>query len=84
MIIALCIAGVTPLLGWATIKLPFTPVAFATGLTIFCLMPTTLGVGVSLVTSAKVILPSVRNAAHAGSDLHRCKFIVNFFAHVCL
>ena len=48
------LAGITPLLGWATVKLPFTPVAFATGLTIFCIMPTTLGVGVSLVTSAKV------------------------------
>lgn len=52
-------AGITPVLGWATIRLPFTPLAFGTGLTIFCIMPTTLGVGVSLVTSAKVALTAL-------------------------
>ncbi|KAK9901268.1 hypothetical protein WJX75_003294 [Coccomyxa subellipsoidea] len=53
----IAILGITPLWGWATIKLPFTPMAFATGLTIFCIMPTTLGVGVSLVSSAKGNVP---------------------------
>jgi hypothetical protein len=50
------IIGLTPLLGFATRHLPLQPATFATGLTIFCVVPTTLGVGVSLVTSAKVSL----------------------------
>ncbi|KAI8476773.1 MAG: putative sodium bile acid cotransporter [Monoraphidium minutum] len=47
------IVGVTPLLAWAVRGLPFSPPELATGLAIFAVMPTTLGVGVSLVTSAK-------------------------------
>lgn len=50
----LSIVGLTPLLAYAVRDLPFSPKEFSTGLAIFCLMPTTLGVGVSLVTSAKV------------------------------
>eukprot|EP00877_Chromochloris_zofingiensis_P005101 jgi/Chrzof1/14592/Cz09g08200.t1 len=45
--------GITPLLGFAVRLLPFTPPEFTVGFTIFCIVPTTLGVGVSLVTSAK-------------------------------
>lgn len=48
------IIGITPILGWAARSLPLVPAGFATGLAIFCIMPTTLGVGVSLVNSAKV------------------------------
>ncbi|KIZ06026.1 hypothetical protein MNEG_1933 [Monoraphidium neglectum] len=47
------IVGVTPLLAFAVRDLPFTPPEYATGLALFCIVPTTLGVGVSLVTSAK-------------------------------
>ena len=48
----LSILGLTPLLGFGVAKLPLEPAAFVTGLTIFTIVPTTLGVGVSLVTSA--------------------------------
>ena len=48
------IVGFTPVLAFAVRDLPLTPSAFATGLAIMCVVPTTLGVGVSLVTSAKV------------------------------
>ncbi|KIZ05648.1 hypothetical protein MNEG_2317, partial [Monoraphidium neglectum] len=47
------IVGITPLLAWGLRGLPFEPREFATGLAIFAVMPTTLGVGISLVTSAK-------------------------------
>lgn len=50
----LSIVALTPLLAFGVRDLPFSPREFATGLAIFCMMPTTLGVGVSLVTSAKV------------------------------
>lgn len=48
------IVGVTPLLAYAVRLLPLTPAEFTTGLVLFCVVPTTLGVGVSLTTSAKV------------------------------
>jgi hypothetical protein len=48
------IVGVTPLLAFAVRDLPLSPPEYATGLALFCIMPTTLGVGISLVTSAKV------------------------------
>ncbi|GBF89758.1 BASS family transporter [Raphidocelis subcapitata] len=47
------ILGITPLLAFALKLLPFKPREFATGLAIFATVPTTLGVGISLVTSAK-------------------------------
>eukprot|EP00879_Flechtneria_rotunda_P008696 GHRR01009109.1.p2 GENE.GHRR01009109.1~~GHRR01009109.1.p2 ORF type:complete len:214 (+),score=39.85 GHRR01009109.1:147-788(+) len=47
------IVGITPLLGFAVRLLPLTPAEYVTGLTIFTVVPTTLGVGVSLATSAK-------------------------------
>lgn len=48
------IIGITPLLGFATRLLPLKPAEYVAGLTIFTVVPTTLGVGVSLVQSAKV------------------------------
>eukprot|EP00898_Chlorokybus_atmophyticus_P007212 jgi/Chlat1/7492/Chrsp61S07014 len=47
------IVALTPNLAWAVKHLPFSPPELSTGLVIFCLVPTTLGVGVSLVNSAK-------------------------------
>ncbi|GIL70758.1 hypothetical protein Vretimale_3844 [Volvox reticuliferus] len=49
----LMILLVTPALGFAMREIPLTPPAFAVGLTIFCLVPTTLGIGVALVRSCK-------------------------------
>jgi high-affinity Fe2+/Pb2+ permease len=63
------IIGLTPLLGFAMRHLPLHPRAFATGLTIFCVVPTTLGVGVSLVTSAKVRLARTRPFAVICGDV---------------
>ncbi|KAG2499005.1 hypothetical protein HYH03_003191 [Edaphochlamys debaryana] len=47
------ISFVTPLLGFAMREIPLTPPAFSVGLTIFCLVPTTLGIGIALVRSCK-------------------------------
>ncbi|GFR49826.1 hypothetical protein Agub_g11766, partial [Astrephomene gubernaculifera] len=41
----------TPCLGFALRSAPLEPRAFATGLAIFCVAPTTLGVGVALTTA---------------------------------
>eukprot|EP00667_Euglena_gracilis_P009121 EG_transcript_9263 len=43
----------TPCLGFATKEMPLAPPEFVIGLTIFCVVPTTLGVGVALVGGAK-------------------------------
>eukprot|EP00668_Euglena_longa_P017800 GGOE01022249.1.p1 GENE.GGOE01022249.1~~GGOE01022249.1.p1 ORF type:complete len:449 (+),score=122.92 GGOE01022249.1:101-1348(+) len=48
---ALAILFLTPCLGLAAPLLPLTPPEFATGLAIFSAVPTTLGVGVALVTA---------------------------------
>lgn len=45
------ILGITPLLGFVMLKIPFSEAAFSTGLAIFCTVPTTLSSGVALVTS---------------------------------
>lgn len=47
------IIGITPLLAFLIREFPLTPPEYVTGLTIFCVVPTTLGVGVSLTNSAK-------------------------------
>ncbi|KAG2453576.1 hypothetical protein HYH02_001794 [Chlamydomonas schloesseri] len=47
------ISIVTPILGFAMREIPLTPPAFSVGLTIFCLVPTTLGIGIALVRSCK-------------------------------
>ncbi|KAG2439236.1 hypothetical protein HXX76_004598 [Chlamydomonas incerta] len=47
------ISLITPILGFAMREIPLTPPAFAVGLTIFCLVPTTLGIGIALVRSCK-------------------------------
>ncbi|WIA38882.1 hypothetical protein OEZ86_002156 [Tetradesmus obliquus] len=49
----LSIIGITPLLGFAVRLLPLAPPEYVAGLTIFTLVPTTLGVCVSLAQSAK-------------------------------
>jgi sodium/bile acid cotransporter 7 len=49
----LAILGATPCLGFAALRLPLRPHEFAVGLAIFCVVPTTLGVGVALTGAAK-------------------------------
>ena len=49
----LAILGATPMLGFAALRLPLRPHEFAVGLAIFCVVPTTLGVGVALTSAAK-------------------------------
>jgi len=56
----LSIIGITPLLGFAVRLLPLQPAEYVAGLTIFTVVPTTLGVGVSLAQSAKVSCTSDR------------------------
>eukprot|EP00898_Chlorokybus_atmophyticus_P008906 jgi/Chlat1/9016/Chrsp94S08290 len=50
---SVAILAITPCLGFATRSLPLKPTEFATGLTIFTTVPTTLGVGVALVGASK-------------------------------
>jgi ACR3 family arsenite efflux pump ArsB len=47
------ILGITPCLGFGVLALPFQPPEFATGLALFCVVPTTLGVGVALTAASK-------------------------------
>jgi sodium/bile acid cotransporter 7 len=47
------ILGITPCLGFGMLALPFQPPEFATGLALFCVVPTTLGVGVALTAVSK-------------------------------
>lgn len=48
-----CINVLTTFIAFATIRFPFPTQRYAVGLTIFCSVPTTLGVGVALTTEAK-------------------------------
>eukprot|EP01036_Dinobryon_divergens_P032569 gene32569-42185_t len=48
----LVILFVTPLLSLALVQLPMEPREFAVGLAIFCIVPTTLGVGVALTAAS--------------------------------
>jgi SBF-like CPA transporter family (DUF4137) len=75
----LSIIGLTPVLGFALRDLPLHPEGFVIGLTIFCIVPTTLGVGVSLVTSAKV-----RSARESPLLLSSSCSAVSFMFPVCL
>ena len=43
------ILALTPMFGFAVQNIPFSEAAFATGLTVFCAVPTTLSSGVALV-----------------------------------
>jgi sodium/bile acid cotransporter 7 len=44
---------ISPCLGFAMVRLPLNPAEFSTGLAIFCVVPTTLGVGVALTAASK-------------------------------
>eukprot|EP00892_Ulva_mutabilis_P004030 jgi/Ulvmu1/199/UM001_0203.1 len=48
----IAVLGLTPLLGFAMLQIPFDNKAFATGLAIFCSVPTTLSSGIALVRAA--------------------------------
>jgi solute carrier family 10 (sodium/bile acid cotransporter), member 7 len=47
------ILGLTPLLGFVALRIPFREDAFASGLAIFCAVPTTLSSGVALVQAVR-------------------------------
>ncbi|KAF6235189.1 SBF-like CPA transporter family-domain-containing protein [Scenedesmus sp. NREL 46B-D3] len=47
------ILAITPCLGFGMLALPLQPPEFATGLALFCVVPTTLGVGVALTAACK-------------------------------
>uniref|UniRef100_A0A383W7R8 Uncharacterized protein n=1 Tax=Tetradesmus obliquus TaxID=3088 RepID=A0A383W7R8_TETOB len=49
----IAILAITPCLGFAMLAIPFQPPEFATGLALFCVVPTTLGVGVALTAASK-------------------------------
>lgn len=53
----IAILGITPMLGFVMLKIPFSEKAFSTGLAIFCTVPTTLSSGVALVTSVCAFHP---------------------------
>jgi solute carrier family 10 (sodium/bile acid cotransporter), member 7 len=59
------ILGITPLLAFAVIEIPFSEKAFATGLAIFCAVPTTLSSGVALVSA-------VRTTGHVAQSVALC------------
>ena len=45
--------GVTPLLGFAACLLPLDPPELSTGLVVLCAVPTTLGIGIALTSTAR-------------------------------
>jgi predicted Na+-dependent transporter len=47
------ILGVTPMLSFAMLELPFKEKAFSTGFALFCSVATTLSSGVALVQSVR-------------------------------
>lgn len=49
----MAILAVTPCFAFIVLRIPFQPVEFGTGLALFCIVPTTLGVGVALTAAAK-------------------------------
>ena len=50
------ILALTPMFGFAVQNIPFRKEAFATGLTVFCAVPTTLSSGVALVQAVRLEL----------------------------
>jgi hypothetical protein len=44
---------ITPCFGFLMLMIPLQPREFATGLALFCVVPTTLGVGVALTAASK-------------------------------
>ena len=48
----LAILGATPCIAFGALRLPLHPREFAVGLAIFCVVPTTLGVGVALTAAS--------------------------------
>lgn len=48
----IAILGLTPLMGFLMVQIPFEPVQFRYGLALFCCVPTTLTSGVTLVNGA--------------------------------
>lgn len=47
------ILGITPCVAFGAVRIPLEPREFAVGLAIFCVVPTTLGVGVALTTASR-------------------------------
>lgn len=47
------ILAITPCFGFIMLLLPLRPAEFSTGLALFCVVPTTLGVGVALTAASK-------------------------------
>lgn len=49
------ILGITPLLGFVMLRIPFSQKTFSTGLVIFCTVPTTLSSGIALVSAVRAL-----------------------------
>jgi sodium/bile acid cotransporter 7 len=49
----IAILVITPCFGFLMLMIPLQPREFATGLALFCVVPTTLGVGVALTAASK-------------------------------
>jgi hypothetical protein len=63
---------ITTLIAFIMIQLPFKPSEFSVGLTIFCVVPTTLGVGVAL-TQVRISLSSF---SYISATCKRCHTIM--------
>lgn len=54
------ILGITPMLSFALLEIPFEEEDFATGLAIFSTVPTTLSSGVALVKAVRICMAAAR------------------------
>ena len=80
----LIILFVTPVLSLVLVQLPLQPREFAVGLAIFCIVPTTLGVGVALTSasggdqSLALLLTIITNCLGIGDTrccMHVCMYV---------
>ena len=82
----LIILFVTPVLSLVLVQLPLQPREFAVGLAIFCIVPTTLGVGVALTSasggdqSLALLLTIITNCLGIG-DTRCCMYVCMY---VCM
>ena len=64
------ILALTPMFGCAVRSIPFRKKAFATGLTVFCAVPTTLSSGVALVQAVRLEIEAAQGRCRCNPLLH--------------
>ena len=77
------ILALTPMFGFVVQNIPFSEEAFATGLTVFCAVPTTLSSGVALVQAVRSCAPKRRQLVAAVDTTCSCEFLTHGGLRIC-